>query len=664
MLRPRRQRRKRLGLEKSGKQAEAGIVIDIGPEPGPNMNWAEISAPHRTSERSGFARWKREMEGGLGSLIGISFRHSGSSRGKNASRRAVDNHLWSPKSSLFSSSSKSSGRSKGKGKKKSKAQQLSGGSWSPGVAIELPARPSSADSSKGKYIDPSQDIPEGPHSVVSTLTSLSYVSSPSAYLTTRPAPPPSYSDSNSGGNTHSSGPHSVPHSVSHSLASATRHNGRENQGLSQTSPDHKLDSADRESARDRHDPPSQTPDILNPPSGEDRGNARNSSDEAASVLAAAFTQFALRGLSPRTSEFVQPKPVEPKKPVEEKPVIPRSKLRPLPEPPEPEPEPEPEPQAEQSDNHGVLDSSRDIPQEPAKESVRESMPRSFDDSFLDVLASSPFRVDFPFIRSLRQNRESGPSVRFDEESKEEANKQGEGSQDPKAKRRSLFRLTPPSGPSRSRSSRRFRGDSMSFLDFSSSSDSSVRTQSLVVSDEQEGGRRWSNLFHHRPHARWSNTATELSRNASTGAPRSVFSGNFPYPVSLPTSPHHPEGHVHPEGMTISTQQSQHVHESDSPEDNVHPTSLGVHPLSPTSPVDSVPVSVSEIQFRRHSETTTSTGSPIPPHPPLPGRDTASEMEDSVTSPLSTPNLIVQRVLGQPSTSTPSTPHYFPPHHTT
>ena len=644
VIRPRRQRHARLGLEQNRKQAEAGIVIDIGHESYSNIEFreTEINLPQRTSERSGFARWKREMEGGLGSLIGISFRHSDSSRGKNASRRAVNNHLRSPKSSLFSSSSKSS---KGKGKKKSKRQHLSEGSWSPGVAIELPARPSSADSNKGKYIDPSQDIPAGPHSVVSTLTSLSYVSSPSAYLT-RPPPPPSYADSNSNANSHSTGPHSVPHSVSHSLASATYHNGRENQ----------LDTQDPEFSRDRYDPIvplSQTPDMLTPASrvpGENRDNARNSSDDAASVLAAAFTQFALRGLSPRTSEFIQPKSAEPKKPVEEKNVVSRVNLRPLPEPPEP--------QADQSDNPGA----RDIPPEPVGEIVREARHRSFGDSFLNVLASSPFRVDFPSVRSPRHNRDSGQSlsfVRFGEESKDEPITRGEGEsskqgggQEPKAKRRSLFRLTPPSGPSRSRSSRRPRADSMSFLDFTSSSDSSTRTHSLVTSDEQEGGRQWGNLLFHRSiQGRWSNTATELSRNPSTGAPRSVFSGNFPYPVSLPTSPHHPEGHGRSEGMTISTQRSQRIH--DSP-----PTAFGIHPLSPASPVDSVPVSVSEIQFRRNSSMSNSTDSPIPPHPPLPGRDAESEIEDSATPALSTPNLIVQRVLGQTPTPTPSTQHYF------
>jgi hypothetical protein len=290
------------------------------------------------------------------------------------------------------------------------------------------------------------------------------------------------------------------------------------------------------------------------------------------------------------------------------------------------------------------------------EESRQTATRPFDDSLLNPIPNSPFRVDFSTTRPLKPNRESGPPVsfvRFDENSREEltmaggesdASKRGaEQSQDPQAKRRSIFRLTPPSGPSQIVSARRPRADSTSFLDLTSSSDSSTRTQSLMTPDEQESSRQWATLPLPRLQTRWSTSATDLSINASLGAPRSAFSGHFPYPVSVATSP---EGHIPSESIAISTPQiPQHVHAAtDSPM---------IHPFFPSSPADSVPISVSEIQFRRSSTSSHSTNSPLPPHPPLPGRETGLESGDLVTPALSTPNLIVQRVLGQPTTTPPT-----------
>lgn len=670
VFKPRRRRRRRLGLGQNRKTAEAGIVINIGPEQGPDAEVesrrTEISPPQRISERSGFARWKREVEGGLGTLIGISFRHSDSSRGRAANRRTRDNDILSLKPSLFTSSSKaSSKKSKGKGKKKSKRRHVSEGSWSPSVAIELPVRPLSADSGQDKDIDPSQDIPEGPPSVVSTLTSLSYISSP---RNTHPAPPPSYSASNSNRNSHStSGPHSVPHSISHSSASATHHSRMESQGFLEGHGGPNPGSSNDEPPHGRYVLLSQVPDTHNPPSrapSEDHHDSpKNSPDDTASFLAA-FTQLALRGLSPRTSEF-QPNPGEPQPAGTPLNVDHHVKARPLPQPPESP--------AEQFGNYRVRDSLMDgLPPESSEEMSGETAPRSFDDSYLNVVSSSPFRVDFPPPRSFRQNRDSGPAVsfvRFDEESKEELTTSGgeqgstkqavEDARDPMTKRRSLFRLTPPSGgPSKIPSSRQLRADSMSFLDFSSSSGSSTRTPSLKASDEQEGTRQWGQLPH-RLQSRWSNTATELSRHGSVGPPRSVFSGNFPYPVSLPTSAHHPEGHVRPERISISTQRVSQLRR----ESTDGPPPTRVHPFLPISPADSVPISLSEIQFRRSSTESHSTGSPIPPHPPLPGRESGIENENPTTPPLSTPNLIVQRVLGQVP-APPSTRSSNPTHRTT
>ena len=596
------------------------------------------------------------MEGGIGGLIGISFRHSDSFGGKAASRLAVNTEAVSPKSSIFSFSSRtSSKRGKGKGKRKTRGQHVSEGSWSHNIAFELPVSPASANDDKGKDIDLSQDLPQGPHSIVSTLTSLSYISSPTAptaHPDSQPAPP-SYQASNSNRNSHStSDPHSVPHSVSHSSASATHNNGNGNQGVLQRHSDPNPGPQDTGYQPDHHEPstlPLQAPNTDIPPAhapSEHRVSFQPSLDDTTSLLGSSFTQLALRGLSPRTSEYVQPRSVEPHKPVGERPlnVDSRPRPRPLPEPPELRMDP--------SGNGGAPESPGDTLPDPP-----------FDDNFLDVVPTSPFKVDF----SSRQNRDSAISyVRFDE-SKEELrpssrdqnpSKEVEDGHDAKAKRRSLFRLTPPSRPSKTPGAPHARPDSPSFLDLSSSSDSSTRTHSLVVSDEHGGSRQWANLpLSQRSQSRWSsNTATELSRNPSTGPPRSIFSGNFPYPVSLPTS-HHPEGHARPQ-VTVSTRRtSQYIHDiSDSP-------TIGVHPLLPISPADSMPISVSELQFRRNSTATRSTASPIPPHPPLPGRETEAEAEaeaeDPTTPSMSTPGFIVQRVLGQTPTISPNTPRHFP-----
>jgi hypothetical protein len=628
VVRPRRRRHRHVGLEQYTKEAEAGIVIDIGPEMEPNVESRrdETNPPHRNSEKSGFMRWKREMEGGFGSLVGITFRHSGSSRGKVASRNVVDE----VKSSLFSLSPKSSSkRGKGKAKKGSKGQHIN-----ESATLGAPVRPSSTDISKNKDTSLYQDQPEGPHSIVSTLTSLSYASSPSPLLIAQPAPPPSYSVSNSNRNSHST---SGPHSVSHSFPSVAHHASDGDKEFSRTRDEPGLGSGDDVLSHDRYDSLSRVSDAHLPTRATSRDrDAQNYSDDARH---AAVTQFALRGLSPRTSQYVEPTLVK-SKPVGDRPLIiePRVRPRPLPDPPES--------RAEQPD------SSKGIPPEPPEER-RQTATQPYDDSFLNAIPSSPFRIDFPGSRSLKQHRESGPPVsfvRFDENSREEltmaggesdSSKQGaDHSQDPQAKRRSIFRLTPPSGPSQTPSARRRRADSTSFLDLTSSSGSSA---SFMTFDEQESSRQWARLPLPRLQTRWSTSATDLSRNASFGPPRSVFSGSFPYPVSVAASP---ESDVPPENIAISTQQiPQQIHtDSDSPMQ---------HPLMPSSPADSIPISVSEIQFRRSSTSSRSTNSPLPPHPPLPGRETGFESGDLVAPALSTPNLIVQRVLGQ-TTATPPT----------
>ncbi len=146
---------------------------------------------------------------------------------------------------------------------------------------------------------------------------------------------------------------------------------------------------------------------------------------------------------------------------------------------------------------------------------------------------------------------------------------------------------------------------VSFLDLSSS-DASTITQS---SDH--------NHSEPRPRSGWS-TATgtapqETDHSSQSNSPHSPSSSAvFPFPTSLPASPHHPEGHRPSPPRIHSTLSDPHTHR------------LHQHPFEqPLSPSDSLPMSISasDLRFGRQGsdEAVLSSNNQdfLPPHPPLP-----------------------------------------------
>ena len=138
----------------------------------------------------------------------------------------------------------------------------------------------------------------------------------------------------------------------------------------------------------------------------------------------------------------------------------------------------------------------------------------------------------------------------------------------------------------------------SFIDFSNSPSDSTRSNQPSDSSS------------HYPdpavRSKWSSTQTEPHSVDPSTSPSS--STSFPFPVSLPASPHHPEGHrpsPPPRLQNVTT---------DDPS-----TLLHQHPLDYVSPTESVPLSVSTSDLRfRHSESEEMRNpQAIPPHPPLP-----------------------------------------------
>ncbi|RDB16846.1 hypothetical protein Hypma_002461 [Hypsizygus marmoreus] len=696
VIRPRR-RRARLNrmARRRRKEQEAGDVLDIGPRPELDFDSGEATPGHganRYSGRSGFTRWKREVEGGLGSLgIGISFRHSDSTGGRVPGGDDGENEPLSTKSSLFSTSSRPSSKRSKKGKRKAKPKHVSDSSWSPSFALELPVRPpSSVDSYKEKDAGPSHFSDDRHLSLISGMTPLSYMSAPPR--TASNLAPPSYSVSSSNRNSNSTAPpQSVPRSVSQSVLSSQTHSRRESSGLLLNYGDPNPGSPDEEPTRS-YEPvvSSLAPPLDSRSAREDRGSAKYSSDDTTSYIGSATTRLAIRGLSPRTSEFMAQN-LPPEKSERERP-----ERKPKPPPLAPSLPPSrsnirlDQPIEERSSGQRSAAGTTQTPgssflevRSPVEESTETRRPRKQrsgsatpkvpDSAFLDIRPTSPFEVDFSGDSSQRQGEASGAGEKSDKvkekasgggsdgkevertDKGERSVQQGERSPEKEKgprKLRSVFRLTPPSNPP-SISHGHARKGSASFLDFSSSSDTSNRTQSVATS--QFSGR-WPSSSRRQGQSRWSNAltqTTELSRSDSSGGsipvaspvspPHSIFSNTFPYPVSLPPSPHHPEGHIHSPTPPILPRIA--------PEQTDNTTGGGIHPLSPVgSPTDSIPMSVSELRFRHSGSTGEShTSSHLPPHPPLPplpSRETPSELG---TPGLSTPSYIVQHVLGQTST---------------
>jgi len=273
------------------------------------------------------------------------------------------------------------------------------------------------------------------------------------------------------------------------------------------------------------------------------------------------------------------------------------------------------------------------------------------DPGLVLRVTSPFQVDF-------DRRASGQSrVRFEaepapvgQEARDEA--ASLGTEDPHTQ--APFRLTPTIAE---------HPRDTSFLDFASSSEGSLmsRDRSNGYSSSSRSfssfgpGGHWSTggassniaslVPPPQPKSRWSATTAPSSDIQMEGSGSSSASHSFPFPVSLPASPHHPEGTFLPPpsiGANLGA-----------PERDSAMSSLNALPADlasiPTSPTDSdLPMSVSDIHFR-HSDTEDNGGSRpysssgLPAHPPLPPAP-SQPVEEPQTP------YIVQRVVGMQTPS--------------
>ncbi|THU94145.1 hypothetical protein K435DRAFT_756748, partial [Dendrothele bispora CBS 962.96] len=288
----------------------------------------------------------------------------------------------------------------------------------------------------------------------------------------------------------------------------------------------------------------------------DRGSVRTY-DDTLSVLGAATARAALRGLSPRTSEVPS---LFRASPVESRPGAVLSQSPPS------------------HPRHSLALSGESY--HPRERLISDETVRpDASGRFLDVRTSSPFQIDFAGQRKDSRDRKKtarlseGSRVRFDDQTAPPSvnedkgkGKSTEGQLKLAAPPKGVFRLTPqmplggPSSPDATSSMQ-----DMSFLDFSGSSSNSMISQSV---DASGSSRRLSAFsgFKPGPRSRWSSTTGpsiapgqhSSSSESHEGQPserqpseqselqtssgQSPPSSHFPYPVSLPASPHHPEGY--------------------------------------------------------------------------------------------------------------------------
>ncbi|GLB36973.1 hypothetical protein LshimejAT787_0400240 [Lyophyllum shimeji] len=631
VIRPRRRRARRTRLERRRRKEQEATgfgVLNIAPPVSLDdlgLGSTEASPAHdahRSSGKSGFNRWKREMDGGFEGLgLGISFRHSDSTAMRSARREigggSGSEHL-SAKSSLFTMSSRLSSKGRyGKGKRKDIPQHTKESSCSPSFTLELAVRPeSSADSYKEKDDSLARPalFPEEHLSLTSGLTSLSYMNTP-------PAPPAAQLAAQSHPipilerNAGPVSPRSVPRSVT-----SPSPNGRSLQGsvgllLNYTDPNvypatHGEDPAHVDKPVDSTDPAQLLASL--PP--RDRGSAQYSSDDATSILGPAAARSALRALSPRTSEYTGPPPFSYRE--------------------------EQKGRQETAKSHAAANRPA-VSSRSAEQGARTDTPIGSEISFLDVVSpmehpielqakddgslqlSGSDILDMPSEGSSVNNpagdplREAGEAGHTGAAPERNTNERTSEKRRTSRNRLSLSHLTPSSNALTSRWRGHGRSQSASFLDFSSSSDSSCRTHSIAPSDRSNQSRK------HHLQSRWSSTVsrkTGITHSDSSAAsipvnsPASGPTSYFPYPTSLPPSPHHPEGHISSRPIQTGFQQTDPLWPDRYPARALRLSAFG-------PPTDSVPTSVTARQIR-HSDSTEdsrspSSGSRLPPHPPLP-----------------------------------------------
>ncbi|KAJ7134976.1 hypothetical protein C8R43DRAFT_1021708 [Mycena crocata] len=607
------------------------LVVDVAPDTTTTKKFSDDLPPvagpsrDRTSKRSGFAKWKEEVEGGLGSLrhLGIAFRHSDSTGRRDGSGSYQDYDLGATSDGYKSTSSSASsghrtGKVKGKGRETNRWPRRSerrDKSLSPRFKLDLPIEPRSRSGSRSNAASSGRADP-------SIISSLSYLSSPSLRPINLPSTPPSPSARPS--------PYPNTHSRAGSAGALLVHSDEPQP------PD--LDEDYTPPTLPYSHPPLPAPTSSLPrvpastlppeqPRQDDRGSVRDFDvDDGRSILGDGSARIALRGLSPRTSEAEHRKA--------------RSKRR---------------KEKKEMTSSPLANPSVDTP--PAERDSppgKSSFPKIADTSLI-LRTTSPFQVDFDQTDPTAVRLSAQSRVRFEGTRTDESRSNGQGSTAADGNRsqqpsRAPFRLTPPSDHLRD----------TSFLDFASSSEGSIMTRTNDYSSSSRsigsmaptGHSRWSTggssniasiVPSPQPKSRWSTTtapSSDVHHDASGG---SSDSNNFPFPVSLPASPHHPEGTFTDRPSSFGTHLELPGQHSTLSSLNSHPTDLLSE--NPTSPTDSVPMSVSDIHFRHSDDDQHGSqhdSGVLPTHPPLP--PTPGQAQDA--------SYIVQRVMGS-TTPSPS-----------
>ncbi|KAK7045612.1 hypothetical protein VNI00_007445 [Paramarasmius palmivorus] len=648
VYRPRR-KQGRYSPRHARQDSQSGAVLDIGPQ-------------NSRRDASEYWRWKQEVEGqhqGKDLGMGLVFSHTPSPKEKRLSSldldSAEDDDERSARSFSFTPSpnNRSADASNKSGSLRSwlsGKHKKSSSSSTPSYTIELP--PLQAQNMARSASEPSPTHLQ-PRSSFSGITSLSYVSS---------------SSSGPSNNRFSFNPHET--SSSPNLHGRTDSNGLLllNDELARQPDDNdsgyqptlstqqapqvfvqevasSYDDSERGSTR-----PQGLARSLSARTGSDadRGSVRTY-DDSVSFLGASTARAAIRGLSPRTSEATFATFGIGRRGDERTSV----QLERLEESTAPQPPP--------------------LQKEPSRERLVSdtTLRPETQGRYIDVRTGSPFRVDLEQRPSVQHRRGhstgsvAGPrpaarlSVRF-----EEANVAG-----PSGQRESVaggikplplppktaFRLTPQ--PPTTMSSP--EPDSPSFLDFGAgSSNASQKTGSndqpgspqsvyppSTLTHPLGGQSRWSSTSpSSHEHLAQDSTDDAQSRISATTSP----SYHFPFPVSLPASPHHPEGHKPSPPNSPSGAGSRNILGRLTSESN------------PISPVESVPMSISD-QYFRNSDSDDSpssrTAPRLPPHPPLPSvPPTPTQPLTDTTSSTTTPRpgYVVSRLTG-PSGASGTTP---------
>ncbi|KAF8894333.1 hypothetical protein CPB84DRAFT_1293010 [Gymnopilus junonius] len=735
--RPKTRRRRRQiandRLERSPKEQEAGMVLDIGPNGvenfSKNVDYAEEDIfpipDRRHSAMSGFSRWRREaVQGSLGGVnLPIHFRHSDSDE-KNNSHNAAEERPGSGRSSDPPSSSSSAKRARAK--RKGKMRQILGRSWSPSFMVDLPtrrSRPPTAEQSTSPRITSMGNLS-------------SFVAAEPSPQKTRNADPPSYAasvsnhDSIRNSNSDpSSGIPSGPRSVSVNASYPRIHYHEDSRGflLNEGEPDSDLDSRRVDPPPQHHThhhqlPPAEAIPMM-PLARHDAGSL--STEDDPSITEPNSMRQVLRSLSPRTSETPQRYSQRRRTVVAENPESQTESPGEFP-PLHMFLEDEPEDQSE---------TSKQLPRTPSGGENSEDGGK--DGAFLSVRTTSPFRVDFdsqstrvpntsdgdagstdaPYLTAVSSNGKKEPSKKSSKKSS------GRSARVPlpefvQGASRLPFRLTPitwrPVSPPKQLSSSGQGSDGVtSFLDFSSSREGSMRSHSirpgtsgsdsvfearLSMPGPMEPRSRWSNttaptqttgtagseqdkpIDENRlsvrgptePRSRWSNTTVPT---ISTGPAASSLAAPVNDSSSESSKDHPPRPELHSSDSntfpilvhvvmptplpvidtTTGSNPNPHRRSQASTSNQSNFTQAGeplhVHPVlgnleSPTSPADSIPLTMSEIHFvnsdgeeAARSRRTTDVSS-LPPGAP------SDEFQPRPFD----PSILVSRVLGTPPPS--------------